>query len=527
MTALDLRSPTVDIFDEPGDDLAVVLTLLDDNGAPFDASGYTLEAVVTADVETPPTFSVVVSGAGDNIVTLTMSDADETLSGDYTLTATLGGSTTTWLSGSLVLIPGGRGSGNGTQEVTVNIGTTLTATVVLGAAQGGGGGGGSAVWGDITGDIADQTDLQAELDGKQDAGAAAGGVLAGTYPNPSFAADMATQAELNAVAAAAVNDGDTAGGDLTGTYPNPTFAVNMATQAELDAVSAVANAAQPAGAAAGGVLSGTYPNPGFAADMATQAELNAVAAAAVNDGDAAGGVLSGTYPNPGFAADMATQAELDAGLALKAPLASPTFTGTVTLPTGLTGVLRADSGVVGTDSNVTDLVSAASDTAAGIVELAIASELNTGTDTTRAVTPDALAGSNFGVKEIAVEVFAAATVWTTGDGKRYFRIPPSLNGMNLVGVGVGANVTSSSGIPTLQIARGRQSSATSAHSYVDMLSTLLTIDVADYDSKDAGTPAVINASNDDVATGDLIRVDCDVAGTSTAGGHLTLLFQLP
>ncbi len=32
----------------------------------------------------------------------------------------------------------------------------------------------------------------------------AGGVLAGTYPNPSFAADMATQTELDAVAAAAV-----------------------------------------------------------------------------------------------------------------------------------------------------------------------------------------------------------------------------------------------------------------------------------------------------------------------------------
>lgn len=30
---------------------------------------------------------------------------------------------------------------------------------------------------------------------------AAGGVLGGTYPNPSFAADMATQAELDAVAA--------------------------------------------------------------------------------------------------------------------------------------------------------------------------------------------------------------------------------------------------------------------------------------------------------------------------------------
>lgn len=82
----------------------------------------------------------------------------------------------------------------------------------------------------------------------------------------------------------------------------------------------------------------------------------------------------------------ATKTALD----LKAPLASPSFTGTVTLPTGLTGVLRADSGVVSTDSDVTDLVSAASDTAAGKVELATTAETTTGTDTGRAVTPDGL-----------------------------------------------------------------------------------------------------------------------------------------
>lgn len=35
---------------------------------------------------------------------------------------------------------------------------------------------------------------------------------------------------------------------------------------------------------------------------------------------------------------------------------SPAFTGTVTLPTGLTGVIRADSGVVSVDSDVTNLV---------------------------------------------------------------------------------------------------------------------------------------------------------------------------
>lgn len=74
----------------------------------------------------------------------------------------------------------------------------------------------------------------------------------------------------------------------------------------------------------------------------------------------------------------------------KAPIESPTFTGTLTAPTGLTGVLRADSGVVSTDSDVTDIVAAASAEAAGKVELATTVETETGTDTNRAVTPDAL-----------------------------------------------------------------------------------------------------------------------------------------
>lgn len=71
----------------------------------------------------------------------------------------------------------------------------------------------------------------------------------------------------------------------------------------------------------------------------------------------------------------------------KAPLASPTFTGTVTVPVGLTGVLRADTGVVSVDTDVTDIVAAGSSTAQGKLELATDAETVTGTDTARATTP--------------------------------------------------------------------------------------------------------------------------------------------
>lgn len=131
------------------------------------------------------------------------------------------------------------------------------------------------------------------------------------------------------------------------------------------------------------------------------------------------------------------------------------------------------------------------------------------------------------VESVTVEVFSATTALATGDGQKYFRIPAGLNGMDLTSVGAGVFAKSTSGNPTVQIARGRQSSATSAHSFVDMLSTAITIDANDYDSKDAGTPAAIDTSNDDVATGDLIRIDVDVAGTAATGLFVTMGFTLP
>ena len=84
------------------------------------------------------------------------------------------------------------------------------------------------------------------------------------------------------------------------------------------------------------------------------------------------------------------------------------------------------------------------------------------------------------------------------------------------------------GTPTITLERGRQSSPTSDYTWVDVLSTALTIDANEYDSKDATTPAVINTSNDDVATGDQYRrVNVDSAGTGTRGLGCRSQYQLP
>lgn len=154
-------------------------------------------------------------------------------------------------------------------------------------------------------------------------------------------------------------------------------------------------------------------------------------------------------------------------------------------------------------------------------------EINTGTNTTKTVNPDAFAGSKFGMRLATIQVLAADSDWSTGDGKLYLRMPAELAGFNLVSVGMSVLTKSTSGIPTLQIARGRQASATADYSFSDVLSTKLTIDANEFDSRTAATAAVINTTVDDLAEGDLLRFDIDVAGTGTKGCWVTLGIQLP
>lgn len=165
------------------------------------------------------------------------------------------------------------------------------------------------------------------------------------------------------------------------------------------------------------------------------------------------------------------------------------------------------------------IVPTASTTVSGISELAIASELNTGTDTARAVTPDALAGSSLGKRVIMLKIFDDTTALATGDGKLIFPITTEFNGMNLVDADAHVSTVSSSGTPTVMIRN-----VTDAQ---DMLSTAITIDANEKTSYTAATAPVINGTYDDVATGDEIAIDVDVTGTGSKGLTVMLSFQLP
>ncbi len=167
----------------------------------------------------------------------------------------------------------------------------------------------------------------------------------------------------------------------------------------------------------------------------------------------------------------------------------------------------------------TATVSARRDHKHAMPAAAAAADLNTGTDTAKPVTSDALAGSSLGIRLVYLKLIDDATAITTGDGKFTFVIPPELNGMNLVSIFAAVTTLSSSGLPTFQVANVTDG--------VDMLSTKVSIDANEYSSATAATPAVIDTTKDDVVTGDRIRIDKDVAGTGEKGDMICLGFQLP
>lgn len=152
-------------------------------------------------------------------------------------------------------------------------------------------------------------------------------------------------------------------------------------------------------------------------------------------------------------------------------------------------------------------------TNSGAVELATTGETTTGTDATRALTPDGLAGSDvMGGRTVQVVAFDFGTDVTTGDGKFYFLIDERLAGMNIVSVRA-KNITA--GVTGQQDVQLRNVTAAA-----DILSTkLVTATTATLDDGNA----VIDAAQDDLTLDDLIAVDVDTIHSGTAPKGLIII----
>lgn len=119
-----------------------------------------------------------------------------------------------------------------------------------------------------------------------------------------------------------------------------------------------------------------------------------------------------------------------------------------------------------------------------------------------------------------IQVVDAGTDTATGDAKAYFTVPSQLNGFNLTAVKATVYTAGTTNTTDIQIRNKTQTA--------DMLTTKITIDSTETDSATAATPAVIDTSNDDVATGDVIAIDIDaVSSTPSKGLFVLLTFTKP
>ena len=161
----------------------------------------------------------------------------------------------------------------------------------------------------------------------------------------------------------------------------------------------------------------------------------------------------------------------------------------------------------------------ASETAEGVVERATLTEVNAGTDETRYIAPDELAGSRFGVKGFQVEVFATGVTQTTGVKKKINHIFPDMDGMELFYAHAEQTTPGEvSSLLTIDINKNGTS----------MLATLLTCDIGETGSDTAAAAVAFKTDGtEDVVTNDVISGDIDgVHGTAGVGLLLTIGFRL-
>ncbi len=127
----------------------------------------------------------------------------------------------------------------------------------------------------------------------------------------------------------------------------------------------------------------------------------------------------------------------------------------------------------------------------------------------------------FKLHSVYIQVLEKDTALTVADDKFRFTVPAEFDGMILIDADAFVDTASTSGLPTFQIHNLTDG--------VDILSTEreITIDENEKNSFTAATQPVIDTANDDLAGGDVLRFDCDVAGTGAKGLGFRLILRKP
>lgn len=162
--------------------------------------------------------------------------------------------------------------------------------------------------------------------------------------------------------------------------------------------------------------------------------------------------------------------------------------------------------------NVTAAVTAASTTTAGKIECAIASEINTGTDATRAVTPDSLQGSKRNIRWLVFNLVAPGSDCAVGTNIGGDFVSPI------------AGVIQQSDTTPFYIYATNSTAGTTGTMVVDVNingTSICTTNKLDFDTGEKTTTTgstVIDLTTTALAVGDIITIDVDGIHTTAAKG---------
>lgn len=125
-----------------------------------------------------------------------------------------------------------------------------------------------------------------------------------------------------------------------------------------------------------------------------------------------------------------------------------------------------------------------------------------------------------GIVTVGIQVLDVQNATSVADGVAFFRVPPRMDGMDLIGIAATVYTAGTTGNLDIQIRNKTDA--------VDMLSTKMRIESTETDTSTSAQPGVIDATKDDVVEGDVIAIDIDAVQTTAALGlYIELQFELP
>ncbi len=120
-----------------------------------------------------------------------------------------------------------------------------------------------------------------------------------------------------------------------------------------------------------------------------------------------------------------------------------------------------------------------------------------------------------------IKLFADGTSAVVGDGAFFFPVPSDINGLHLSAGSAGVSVVGAGGTMTLQVQNVGDETTPLA---LDMFSTPITIDAGKNTSYHSAVQPVVDTANDQVFTGQTLRVDVDSI-PATDGDGLSIILS--